>query len=173
MVLSCKSRHSRSLMALAALAIGLAACSPSKPREQADLDKQFMAVGTASQSTSAQVVAEATANYARLVQTTTEQFTAKPIRDWLCKTLDAPKSQTSGVKEAGPVSFDCFNLDGRRGSLFNLIAAEALIKEPIVSGDVFRFSGTIEKVMFVPDMKAVALFKVQVTALERLEHPHK
>ena len=48
-----------------------------------------------------------------------------------------------------------------------------MIKEPIVAGDVFQFSGTIEKVMFVPDMKAVVLFKVQVTALERLEHPHK
>jgi hypothetical protein len=106
-------------------------------------------------------------------KTTTEQFTAKPIKDWLCKTLDPAKGTVNGSKEPGPVSFDCFNLDGRRGSLFNLIASEVLIKEPIVAGDVFRFSGTIEKVMFVPDMKAVVLFKVQETALERLQHPQK
>lgn len=161
------------LMALAPLVLVLQGCSPSKPDEQAALDKQFMAVGTASQNTSPQVVAEAASTYAKLVQTTTEHFTNRPIKDWLCKTLDAPKAQSSGTKETAPLSFDCFNLDGRRGSLFNLVPADGLIKEPIVGGDVFRFSGTIEKVMFVPDMKAVVLFKVQVTGLERLEHPHK
>ncbi len=172
MVWSCISRSGQ-LAIMAPLVAMLAACSPSKPSEQATLDKQFMAVGSASQQTSPQVVAEATATYARLVQTTTEQFTAKPIKDWLCKTLDPAKGTANGSKEPGPVSFDCFNPDGRRGSLFNLVAPEGLIKEPIVAGDVFRFSGTIEKVMFVPDMKAVVLFKVQVSALERLEHPHK
>ena len=172
MVWSCVSRFDR-FASLVALAAVLAACSPSKPDEQASLDKQFMAVGSASQQTSPQVVAEAAAAYAKLVQTTTEQFTARPIKDWLCKTLDAPKTQPVGGKDAGPQSFDCFNPDGRRGSLFNLVAAEGLVKEPVAAGDVFKFSGTIEKVMFVPDMKAVVLFKVQVTALERLEHPHK
>ena len=131
MVWSCVSRFDR-FASLVALAAVLAACSPSKPDEQ-----------------------------------------ASPIKDWLCKTLDAPKTQPVGGKDAGPQSFDCFNPDGRRGSLFNLVAAEGLIKEPVAAGDVFKFSGTIEKVMFVPDMKAVVLFKVQVTALERLEHPHK
>lgn len=158
---------------MAAALLSLAACSPSKPDEQASLDKQFIAVGSASQNTSPQVVAEANATYARLVQSTTENYTAKSIKNWLCKTLDAPKGNLGGAKDSGPVSFDCFNLDGRRGSLFNLIAPETLVKEPIAAGDVFQFSGTIDKVMFVPDMKAVVLFKVQVTALERLEHPHK
>ncbi|NBS01631.1 MAG: hypothetical protein EBS72_05690 [Rhizobiales bacterium] len=68
---------------IAPLLVMLAACLPSKPSEQAALDKQFMAVGSASQQVSPQVVAEAAATYARLVQTTTEQFTAKPIKDWL------------------------------------------------------------------------------------------
>jgi hypothetical protein len=172
MAWSCICRSGQ-LAIIAPLVVMLAACLPSKPSEQAALDKQFMAVGSASQQVSPQVVAEAAATYARLVQTTTEQFTAKPIKDWLCKTLDPAKGTVNGSKEPGPVSFDCFNLDGRRGSLFNLIAPEVLIKEPIVAGDVFRFSGTIEKVMFVPDMKAVVLFKVQVTALERLQHPQK
>lgn len=169
--------HANSLRAITplmlVLALGLAACSPSKPDDQSSLDKQFMSVGTASQSTTPQVVSEANATYARLVQSTTEHFTGRPIKDWLCKTLDAPKAQATNSKDGAAISFDCFNPDGRRGSLFNLVAPEAMVREAITIGDVFRFSGTIEKVMFVPDMKAVVLFKVQVTALERLEHPHK
>ncbi len=173
MVWSCISQYGRMVVIPGLLLLGVTACSPSKPSEQSNLDKEFMAVGSASQNPSPQVVAEATATYNKLVQATTEKFTARPIKDWLCKTLDAAKSPVAGSKETGPVSFDCFNLDGRRGSLFNLVTSEGMIKEPIVAGDVFQFSGTIEKVMFVPDMKAVVLFKVQVTALERLEHPHK
>jgi hypothetical protein len=159
------------------LMLGLAACAPSKPDEQASLDKQFMSVGSASQSTSPQAVSEANAAYTRLVQKTTEDFTGRAVKKWLCKMLDTPKPQSAG-KDGNGLSFDCFNLDGRRGSLFNLVVPEPLIqtvlnKEPITIGDVFQFSGTIEKVMFVPDMKAVVLFKVQVAGLERLEHPHK
>lgn len=153
------------------LTVLLAACSNNgKPEEQQQLDKHFMDIGNDAVLGTPEKIAEAEKAYARSIQRTIDIYTGKMLKQWVCKTLDVPKQPFLQGKDAPPISFDCFNLDGRRGSLFNLIAPVALLKEPIAIGDVFRFSGQVEKVQFVPDMKAVVLFKVNVTALERIEH---
>jgi acetylglutamate kinase len=41
---------------------------------------------------------------------------------------------------------------------------------PKVDSAVAALEAGVEKVQFVPDMKAVVLFKVNVTALERTDH---
>jgi hypothetical protein len=153
------------------MALLLAACSnSSKPDEQSKLDKHFMDIGNESVLGTPEKMAEAEKAYAKSIQETVDRFTGKPLINWVCKTLDVPKQAFLQGKDAPPISFDCFNLDGRRGSLFNLISPAPLLKEPIAVGDVFRFSGIVEKVLFIPDMKSVVLFKVNVTALERTEH---
>ena len=158
-------------MACWGLGLMLAACSNGgKPDEQAQLDKHFMEIGNQSVLGTAEKITEAEKNYAKSVQETVDRFTGKQLEKWVCKTLDVPKQPFLQGKDAPPLSFDCFNLDGRRGSLFNLIAPAAFFKEPIAVGDVFRFSGQVEKVLFIPDMKSVVLFKVNVTQLERTEH---
>jgi hypothetical protein len=149
----------------------LSACGQDgKPDEQYELDKQFISIGNEAVLGSSEKIAEAERAYVKSVQETVDRYTGKTLKKWVCKTLDVPKQPFLLGKDAPPISFDCFNLDGRRGSLFNLIAPAALLGEPIAIGDVFRFSGTVDKVMFVPDMKAVVLFKVSVTTLERIEH---
>ena len=159
------------LVLMAGLGLLLGACSQSdKPDEQSKLDKHFMSIGNDSVLGSPDKIAEAEKNYAKSVQETVDRFTGKTLTNWVCKTLDVPKQPFLQGKDAPPVSFDCFNLDGRRGSLFNLVSPAPLLKEPIAIGDVFRFSGVVEKVLFIPDMKSVVLFRVNVTALERTEH---
>ena len=149
----------------------LSACGQDgKPDEQYELDKHFIAIGNEAVLGSPEKIAAAEKAYAKSVQETVDRFTGKSLKKWVCKTLDVPKQPFMQGKDAPAISFDCFNLDGRRGSLFNLITPATLLMEPIAVGDVFRFSGTVDKVMFVPDMKAVVLFKVSVTALERIEH---
>ena len=164
-------RKKTCLALLAGATLLLSACSQNdKPDEQYKLDKQYIAIGNEAVLGTPEKIAEAEKTYAKSVQETVDRFTGKPLVNWVCKTLDVPKQPFLQGKDAPPVSFDCFNLDGRRGSLFNLISPAALLKEPIAVGDVFRFSGVVEKVLFVPDLKAVVLFKVNVTALERTEH---
>ena len=162
---------SRGICAFVGLAFLLVACSNNgKPDDQYALDRHFIDIGNEAVLGSPEKIAEAEKAYAKSVQETVDRFTGKMLKQWVCKTLDLPKQPFLQGKDAPAISFDCFNLDGRRGSLFNLIAPAALFKEPIAVGDVFRFSGQVEKVLFVPDMKAVVLFKVNVTALERTEH---
>jgi hypothetical protein len=175
---ACFSRSSRlinrpmnMLCAVVGMALLVSACSKEgKPDEQYQLDKHFTDIGNDAVLGSPEKIAEAERSYTRSIQKTVDVYTGKILKQWMCKTLDVPKQPFLQGKDAPPISFDCFNLDGRRGSLFNLIAPAALLKEPIAVGDVFRFSGQVEKVQFVPDMKAVVLFKVNVTALERTDH---
>ena len=177
-MLSCFSRSPHPLnaplsgiCAVIGIVLLLAACSKEgKPDEQYELDKHFIEIGNEAVLGTPEKIAEAEKAYAKSVQETTERFTGKVLKQWVCKTLEVPKQPFLQGKDAPAISFDCFNIDGRRGSLFNLIAPAALLKEPIAVGDVFRFSGQVEKVLFIPDMKAVVLFKVNVTALERTEH---
>jgi hypothetical protein len=165
------AKRTSGLAVLVGILLLVGGCSKSgKPDEQSKLDKHFMDIGNESVLGTPERIAEAEKTYARSIQETVDRFTGKPLVDWVCKTLDVPKQPFLQGKDAPPVSFDCFNLDGRRGSLFNLISPAPLLKEPIAIGDVFRFSGVVEKVLFVPDMKSVVLFKVNVTALERTEH---
>ena len=166
-----QKRHSPWIYAWAGLCLLVSACSnDGKPNEQYQLDRHFMDIGNEAVLGTPEKIAEAEKTYAKSVQETMERFTGKALNKWVCKTLDVPKQPFLLGKDAPAVSFDCFNIDGRRGSLFNLIAPATLLKEQIAIGDVFRFSGQVEKVLFVPDMKSVVLFKVNVTALERTEH---
>ena len=154
-----------------AIMVLMGACSNNgKPDEQYQLDKHFVDIGNDAVLGTPEKIAEAEKAYTRSIQQTIDIYTGKTLKQWVCKTLDVPKQPFLQGKDAPPISFDCFNIDGRRGSLFNLIAPAALLKEPIAVGDVFRFTGQVEKVQFVPDMKAVVLFKVNVTALERTDH---
>jgi hypothetical protein len=165
------NRQLTSLCVVIGMMVLLGACSKNgKPEEQHQLDKHFVDIGNDAVLGTPEKIAEAEKAYTRSIQQTIDIYTGKTLKQWVCKTLDVPKQPFLQGKDAPPVSFDCFNIDGRRGSLFNLIAPAALLKEPIAVGDVFRFTGQVEKVQFVPDMKAVVLFKVNVTALERTDH---
>jgi hypothetical protein len=159
------SRIVKSVGALVPIVL-LAACfSPpiSKPADQRALDEHYYALWQEAVTHQTDAQAERTAKaLAAFIDETRETLTDKLVVNWVCKPWNLQGKEVQLVTGARTASFECLNLDGMRGGVFNIVLPAGALSEPMYNGYTVRFSGKIDKFLFPDD--ALKSFYVYVTA---------
>jgi hypothetical protein len=147
------------------LALGLSACfsqTGSKPADQKALDERYYALWQEAVAHQADGLADKTGQaLAAFITETRETMVNKSIQNWVCKPWNLQAKEIKMVSGERTASFECINLDGLRGSVFNLALPAGALSEPMYNGYTVKFSGKIEKFMFAND--AIKSFYVYVT----------
>jgi hypothetical protein len=73
---------------------------------------------------------------------------------------------TTGARTA---SFECINLDGMRGSVFNLALPADALSEPLFNGYTVKFSGKIDRFLFADNALKSFYVYVTVSAFEIID----
>ena len=161
--ISCPTAIRLSLTVL--LAGFLAGCFPqsiAKPSDQKALDERYYALWQDAINHQADAQADMTgAALAAFITETRDTLTDKMVKDWVCKPWNLQDREIKLVTGQRTASFECINLDGIRGSVFNLALPAGGLAEPMYNGYTVRFSGKIEKFLFAND--AMKSFYVYVT----------
>lgn len=93
-------------------------------------------------------------------------YTDKFVKNWVCKPWSLTGKEVKLVTGAKTASFECLNLDGMRGSVFNLALPAGSLVEPLFNGYTVRFSGKIDKFVFSGDAMNSFYVHVTVSAFE-------
>lgn len=148
------------------LALPLTACfSPpiSKPADQKALDERYYALWQEAVAHQSDAQAERTGKaLAAFIDEIRDTMTDKLVVNWVCKPWNLQGKEIQLVTGGRTASFECLNLDGLRGSVFNIVLPAGALSEPMYNGYTVRFSGKIDKFLFPDD--ALKSFYVYVTA---------
>jgi len=154
------------LVPIAAMALGLSAClseTASKANDQKSLDDRYYALWQEAMAHQSDAQAGKTGMaLATFIREIKDTYTDKFVKDWVCKPWSLQEKEVKLVSGAVTASFECLNLDGMRGSVFNIAIPAGALVEPLYNGYVVRFSGKIDKFIFPND--AMKSFYVYVTA---------
>ena len=153
------------ILCIALLAFGLSACFSQagvKPADQKALDERYYALWQDAVSHQADSLADKTGQaLAAFITETRETMLDKAVKNWVCKPWNLQAKEIKLVTGERTASFECINLDGMRGSVFNLALPAGALSEPMYNGYTVKFSGKIEKFIFAND--AIKSFYVYVT----------
>ncbi len=147
------------------LAAGLSACfsqAKVKPADQKALDERYYALWQDAVAHQGDAQADKTGQaLAAFITETRESMTDQTIQNWVCKPWNLQAKEIKLITGERTASFECINLDGMRGSVFNLALPAGGLTEPMYNGYTVKFSGKIEKFTFAND--AIKSFYVYVT----------
>jgi hypothetical protein len=133
-----------------------------KPKDQKALDEQYYALWQDAVTHQSDALADKTGKaLAAFIADTRDTLTDKMIKDWVCKPWNLQAKEIVLTAGARTASFECINLDGMRGSVFNLALPADALAEPMFNGYTVKFSGKIDRMVFADN--ALKSFYVYVT----------